>query len=118
MNETIAEEWEAIKEAIHTSKTHPNYLTSNVFFMISGKENLPSLDRHWQQFDMFEEHAQSPDDALYHKKLEQKQLYNCFIGLSKNLDKYVKESFQKYQLLVFEKSFVKWDVRRIARKWL
>lgn len=107
----------------HTSKTHPNYSTLNVFFITNDREfiavkyfNIPN--KHWKQLDMFEEHASKcPDDALYYKKLvDHKRWYKFLIGLNKNLIEYVEKTFQKDQSLVFEKHLLKWDVRK-SHEW-
>ena len=47
-----------------------------------------TLNRYWQQLDLFEEHNwRCPDDGiLYRQIIEQKRIYKFLIGLNKNLD--------------------------------
>ncbi|KAL5736785.1 hypothetical protein ACOSP7_031220 [Xanthoceras sorbifolium] len=93
--ETTKEIWDAAKETYSNSDN-----TSEIFEIKSVLHDLRqgdltmtqyfnTLNRHWQQLDVFEElEWKCTEDSIKYKKVvENERIFKCLLGLNKNLDK-------------------------------
>ncbi|KAG7947110.1 hypothetical protein I3843_14G077900 [Carya illinoinensis] len=75
-------------------------------------QNFNTLNRYWQQLDLFKEHNWScPDDGIrYRQIIERKRIYKFLIGLNKNLDEVRERILGSKPLLNIREAFS--EVRR------